>query len=220
MPRQSMESLNQTLFLLLNASAPSPAMHALMSFCANALIWAMPATLVAGWLRVPSRARPTHEGTSATATGRPQACRGHFVEAALAAALGMGIAQIIGAMWPHPRPFAIGLGHAWIAHVDDASLPSDHTTLAFSVACSLLLHTGTRVAGAALALAGLMVGWARIYAGIHFPLDVGCGMLLGMACAVLAHRLAPWVVPPLLRRSEPPYRFLCAALIRRGWAVA
>ncbi|KAG0186391.1 hypothetical protein DFQ28_007944 [Apophysomyces sp. BC1034] len=209
-----MESLNQTLFLLLNASALSPAMYALMRFCANALIWAMPATLIVGWLRVPARATA---GTDAT---RTRACRSHFVEAALAAALGLTLAQVIGAIWPHPRPFAIGLGHQWIPHANDPSLPSDHTTLAFSVACSLLLHAGTRVPGRVLALAALMVGWARIYAGLHFPLDVGCGMLLGGASAMLATRLAPSIVPPLLRGVEPAYRYLCAPLIRRGWAVA
>lgn len=212
---RSMEPLNQTLFLLLNASEPSSVMQAWMRFCANALIWAMPATLVVGWLRVPARAT----ARSAGGTGSP-ACRDHFVEAALAAVLGLALAQVISAIWPHPRPFALGLGHQWIAHVDDASLPSDHTTLAFSVACSLLMHAGTRASGMLLGLAGLMVGWARIYAGIHFPLDVVGGVLLGVASAMLAHRVARWIVPPLLRGVEPVYRYLCAPLIRRGWAVA
>jgi undecaprenyl-diphosphatase len=211
-----MESLNQTLFLWLNASAPSSAMLVFMRFCANALIWAMPATLMIGWLRVPARA--TLAMAAEPNAPHPGACRSHFVEAALAATLGLALAQVIGALWPHPRPFAIGLGHQWIAHVKDASLPSDHTTLAFSVACSLLLHRGTRVSGQILALAGLMIGWARIYAGIHFPLDVGCGMLLGGVSAVLATWLAPSIVPLLLRSAQPAYRYLCAPLIRRGWA--
>jgi undecaprenyl-diphosphatase len=213
-----MEHLNQTLFLLFNASSmPSPAMEALMVFCANALIWAMPATLVAGWLRAPALSRLNTPGLRASAEWR--AARNHFVEAALAGVIGLLISQLIGTIWPHPRPFAIGLGHQWIPHADDSSLPSDHATLAFSVACSLLLHAGTRLPGIVLALAGIAIGWARMYAGVHFPLDIVCGVLLGYASAVIAAWLAPTLVPPALRIAEPVYRRLFAPLIRRGWAV-
>lgn len=213
-----MEHLNQSFFLLLNASTmPSLPMQYLMLFCANVLIWAVPATLVVGWLRAPGLSRLSSPGLRASAQWR--ATRDHFVEAALAGAVGLAIAQVIGAIWPHPRPFALGLGRQWIPHVADPSLPSDHTTLAFCVASSLLLHAGTRLTGLALALAGVAIGWARVYAGVHFPLDIICGALLGYASAVLATWLAPVLVPPALRIAEPVYRRLFAPLIRLGWAV-
>jgi undecaprenyl-diphosphatase len=213
-----MEHLNQSLFLLLNASTmPSPPMERLMFFCANTLIWAVPATLVVGWLRAPALSRLNSPGLRASVQWG--ATRNHFVEAALAGVLGLAVAQVIGAIWPHPRPFALGLGRQWIPHAADPSLPSDHTTLAFCVACSLLLHAGTRLPGLVLALAGIAIGWARVYGGIHFPLDIICGALLGYASAVLATWLAPALVPPALRIAEPVYRRLFAPLIRRGWAV-
>jgi undecaprenyl-diphosphatase len=213
-----MEHLNQSLFVLLNAAAlPSPSMNVLMFVCANALIWVMPAMLAIGWLRAPALSRA--DRPALTAAGQWRAARNDFVEAALAAAIGLALSQVIGAMWPHPRPFAIGLGHQWIPHADDPSLPSDHATLAFSVACSLLLHARTRLPGIMLALMGIVIGWARVYAGVHFPLDIVCGALLGYASAVMATWLAPVLVPPILRVAEPIYRRLFAPLIRRGWAV-
>jgi undecaprenyl-diphosphatase len=213
-----MENLNRAWFLLINSSdPPGAAMRIGMTFCAEGLIWLVPATLVLGWLRSPAgRRSPQHSDHLATALAPRRAL---YVEAALAAAIALTLAQLIGAAWPHPRPFMIGLGHLWLPHVADASLPSDHTTLAFSVACSLAWHRPTRAAGISLLLLGLPIGWARVYAGMHFPFDVAAGAALGLVCAALAAVLAPTIVPGALRIAEPIYRRAFAPLIRRGWVA-
>ena len=41
------------------------------------------------------------------------------LKACLVALLGVAANQAIGALWPHPRPFIIGLGHAWMPHAAD-----------------------------------------------------------------------------------------------------
>ena len=46
--------------------------------------------------------------------------------------------QLIGLVWQHLRPFMIGLGHSHLAHVADSSFPSDHLTLLWAVAFSLV----------------------------------------------------------------------------------
>ncbi len=109
-------------------------------------------------------------------------------------ALAWALASVIKALWPVPRPFALGLGTAWVEQAANASFPSVHTSLAFAVALSVW-RSGPR-SGVALVLLGcaLLVAWSRIALGLHFPRDVLAGALLGAACAwACAGR---WPAPP------------------------
>lgn len=38
---------------------------------------------------------------------------------------------------------------------------------------------------------GLVMGVARIYTGVHWPLDIVGGIGLGLACGVIVHLLVP-----------------------------
>ena len=197
-----MEEFNQSLFLLINAPAhPAAAVLVLAKLCAKYLILLMPLTLLVGWLR----------GTEGT--------RKLMLEAAVCAVLALLIAQVIGLVWPHPRPFMIGLGHQFLPHVADSSFPSDHLTLMWSVGFSLLLHAESRAAGALLALLGLPAAWARIYLGVHFPLDMAGAAVVVASSAWLCLRQAHWVVVPVLPWMTATYRRLFAPLIRRGWVA-
>lgn len=66
--------------------------------------------------------------------------------------------------------------------VDDYSFPSGHTTAAFSIGMSIALKF-TGLATISLILAAL-VGFSRIYLGVHYPTDVGAGVVVGSASAV------------------------------------
>ncbi|MCI2810947.1 undecaprenyl-diphosphatase [Eoetvoesiella caeni] len=195
-----MENINQALFLLLNAPQhPSMALVMLAQGLADYAIWIVPAVLILGWLRGNESIRRLM--LEATASG-------------LAALL---INQMIGLVWQHPRPFMMGLGHTLLSHVADSSFPSDHLTLLWAVSFSFLMHRRTRAAGATLALLGLPIAWARIYLGVHFPLDMaGAAMVAGFSawlCAREGYRL----VEPALRLITAVYRVLFAPFIRRGW---
>lgn len=196
-------NINEALFLWLNAPEhPDTVVLALAGWLANDVIWLVPVILVAGWLR----------GSDST--------RKLMLEATLAGFAGLLMAQAIGLVWTHPRPFMIGLGRTLIAHAADSSFPSDHLTLLWSVAFSFLLHQRPRMAGALLALLGLPVAWARIYLGIHFPFDmVGAAAVAGLA-SWLCSRLARWFAEPLFKRATTIHQRLFAPLIRRGWMRA
>jgi undecaprenyl-diphosphatase len=177
-----METLNHTLFLWLNAPAQPPAgMVWLATFFAEYAIWLVPATLVAAWLwgEPPTRRHALQAGVTAVA--------------ALLVSAGFGLA------WDHPRPFVIGLGHTLIEHAPDSSFPSDHLTLLWSVAFSLLLHPRLRRAGAVLALLGVPMAWARIYVGVHYPFDMVGAAAVSAACAWLCNR--PLAQAPFVRRG-------------------
>ena len=199
-----MEELNRSLFLLLNAPAHPAALAVFFArFFAQYAVALVPLTLVWGWLR----------GSEPT--------RKILLEAALCAITALLLNQVIGSLWPHPRPFMIGLGHTLISHAPDSSFPSDHLTLLWSVAFSLLAHAALRRWGLALALLGLPMAWARIYLGVHFPLDMlGAALvswLCAWLCAWLAQHQAERFMQPLYGAVATLYQRLFAPFIRLGW---
>jgi undecaprenyl-diphosphatase len=197
-----MEALNRTLFLLINASAePDSAIVALAMLFGEYAIWLVPVTLVVRWLR------------------GDEIVRQRLIEASASALLALLAAQIIGVMWPHPRPFMIGLGHTLIVHGADSSFPSDHLTFLWAIAFSLLMHPEARRAGWVLALLGLPMAWARIYFGVHFPFDIAGAALVSGISAWLCGLTGRWFAAPVVGAAMLAYRPLFGPLIRRGWVA-
>ncbi|KAB0671533.1 undecaprenyl-diphosphatase [Oryzomonas sagensis] len=197
-----MEKFNEALFLTINAPAhPQALLLASARGLAEWTIWLIPLILALGWLRGDGRQRRL------------------MLEAAASGGAGLLINQGIGLFWQHPRPFMIGLGHTFLAHAPDSSFPSDHATLIWAVAFSLLLHERTRAAGLALALLGLPVAWARIYLGVHFPLDMAGAALVSLTAARLALYQRRHLIGRLYRPILACYRLAATPLIRRGWIL-
>lgn len=87
------------------------------------------------------------------------------------------------------RPYEVVAGlQAIIARPVDASFPSGHTSSGFSVAWVLLRNVPKRYGIPAVCLAAL-IGFSRLYVGVHYPTDVLVGMLIGIGCAYLADAL-------------------------------
>lgn len=192
--------MNQALFLILNAPAhPSPAVLWLATALAEKLIWFIPILIGAGWL---------YGGRDA---------RKAVIVAVVAGVAGLLAAWLIGEIWPHPRPFMVGIGHTFMHHAPDASFPSDHLTFWWSITLSLALHRGWHRTGSVLVLLGLAIAWARIYLGVHWPFDMLGAALVAASCAGLASYMAGWYLPPVYRRTLHLHAKLLGPLIRRGW---
>lgn len=114
--------------------------------------------------------------------------------ALIAAALALGVNQILGRIWNRPRPFVAHPGsvHVLIAHARDGSFPSDHASAGFAIAVTLVLihrRWGT------LAIAGAVVMCvARVFDGVHYPGDVLAGAMIG---TVVAWGVIRWGAQPL-----------------------
>ncbi len=196
---QEIEAFNRSLFLQINGDEGSPAwLVTAASGIADSLIYLIPALLLWMWLC------------------GDEARRSLAIKACLVATLGVGANQIIALLWQHPRPFMIGLGHAWLRHAADSSFPSDHMTVFAGVGVSLLLDGATTPAIVTL-LAGLCVAWARVFLGVHFPLDmVGAVVVAGVACLVVTP-LWRYAGQPVTNLAQRLHRLVLARPIAAGW---
>lgn len=196
---QQVEALNHAFFLAINAHPDAnPLTIDAAIVIAVALIYLIPLLLVGLWLWGDERKRNT------------------ALRAFLVVSIGIGLNQILALVWPHPRPFMIGLGQTWLAHAADSSFPSDHATVFAGVGVTLLFAGEIGLAYATGAV-GLCVAWARIYLGVHFPLDM-LGAL-GVAAVAYAITLPLWhaLGETATRFLQRLYRQVMAWPIDRGW---
>jgi undecaprenyl-diphosphatase len=82
------------------------------------------------------------------------------------------------------RPFEHQIGPSQRTH----SFPSGHTTTAFAGA-TMLAWFAPRLAVPLYALA-VLIGFSRLYLGVHYPTDVIAGAVLGTATALLLREAA------------------------------
>jgi len=182
-----MENWNLDLFSAINAPAhPMPWLLEVARAAAEWPVYFTALLLVALWVR-----------------GRP-AARARLIAASAAVACALALNLLIGELWYQPRPFVLELGHTFVTHAPDASFPSDHATLIWGIGFALLAG-GLRWAGGLLTVLSVATAWARIYLGIHFPLDMAGALLMGLATALLARALRAPIEAYLLARLEGFY---------------
>lgn len=92
-------------------------------------------------------------------------------------------------VWAAPRPFALGLSDNHLKHGPRAGLPSTHAAVMAAVVGSMAAAAPGNPWLAVLVALALATGWARIYAGAHFPSDVLLGLGLGSGLGWAGARL-------------------------------
>lgn len=110
-------------------------------------------------------------------------------------------------IWSRPRPYSatnISVKEL-IFHRPDYSFPSDHATLlaALTVTAWLL---GFRKLGWLFFTIGIIVATTRMVAGVHYPLDIVAGVMVGAAFAFLVNALkAPltrFIYDPIIKIAK------------------
>src|SRR5579885_2546016 len=89
------------------------------------------------------------------------------------------------------RPVPLSSDYVLMPNETDPSFPSGHAVIVSAGATILLLrfnHGKQIIASVILAIEAALVAYSRVYVGVHYPLDVFAGILLGtgIACAVVA----------------------------------
>jgi undecaprenyl-diphosphatase len=103
-----------------------------------------------------------------------------FVLTLLAVAAADGLAGLLKAAVGEARPAEPG---ALVSIPHSNSFPSGHTATSFAAAT--ILSAFVPRAAPAFYLLALAIGWSRIYVGVHWPLDVVGGGLIGLVTALL-----------------------------------
>ncbi|TPG23449.1 phosphatase PAP2 family protein [Variovorax guangxiensis] len=188
-----MNALNATLFGIFGGGFnPNPAVLSVALALAVATTWACAALLfAAAWIKPEVRMRVLLV----------------LVVAGLASLLSRELAAAL-AM---PRPFMVGLSPPHLEHGMRAGLPSTHAAVMFTVAFMLVFDRRLRAVGMAVLAMAATTGWARVYVGVHFPLDIVAGALLGL-CIAVAARAAEAGLRPLLSSVRPQYAWMTGVL--------
>lgn len=198
-----METFNRTVFILINATPNSTQwLLNFALFAAKDLIFIVPTLSIVLWLW--------------GRKNRIEQQRTLILKTNVALIYAFLIATCVSHILPYPRPFAVNYGSQFLQHTANAAYPSDHATIIFTFA--LAFFCWHRVwSGLCLFVMACAIAWARVYVGVHWPLDMLGGLLIS-ALACLAAQLT-WqffgekLSPYLIRL----YRILFTSAIRKGW---
>lgn len=192
------QSLQRDWFLQVNAFARhTSVLHGPMRMYAQYGVLLFVGILVLAWWFARRRQDPR---TMAAALWAP-----------VGALLALGLNQPLVRLVHEARPFAV-FPHALVLvdHSHDFSFPSDHAVMAGAVTAGVLL-TNRRL-GWFTAAAAVVLAFARVYVGAHFPLDVVAGLLVGATVSVVGYlAVRPGLVRGVTALSRTPVRPLLTA---------
>ena len=106
-----------------------------------------------------------------------------MVAGTVAASVAWLLAHAAKAIADRPRPYEVMAGAVLRqppAH--GTSFPSSHTAVTLAVAIALAPFLARPLAATGIGYA-VLVGWSRVYLGVHYPLDILAGAGIGMAVA-------------------------------------
>ncbi len=144
-------------------------------------------------------------------------CRSNVLQAAFSMLFAILINGIIRDFWHQSRPFVLGIGHTYLAHAPDSAFPSNHMALMWAVGVTFLMISEMRLMGVLVFILALLVGWARIYLGVHFPLDMIGGMITGTSGAMMLAYWWPSLEQYVLPASLSLYKKIFAPAIKKKW---
>jgi len=100
------------------------------------------------------------------------------------------IAELIHLLWPRPRPFVENSVQVLINHAPTPSFPSGHASACFAL--SYIVYHYNKKAGIIFFIASFLVSIARVFVGVHWPLDIIGGAIVGI--------IAGWIVIKISKR--------------------
>lgn len=169
--------LNGSIFDAINGLAGHVALaDNAMKFAAGYIIFGVFALVAASWFM---------------RGGDDESRRIAVYTAVLTAVLSLVAVMIIQQFYVHQRPFVVRSDVVLLVkHSADASFPSEHAAVAFALAAGVAVYR-FRLGLVLLALA-VLIAFARVYVGIHYPGDVlgGAAIGIGIALALRAARPA------------------------------
>ncbi|WWP01298.1 MAG: undecaprenyl-diphosphate phosphatase [Candidatus Dasytiphilus stammeri] len=198
-----LERLNQTIFSLVNATPHS--LHLLIilaTYFAQYLILVIPLIFSILWFW----------GSKDYITAQ----RKLVLKTIIAIIISLLISYSIRKLFPHERPFSMGLGYVFLKHSKSPSSPSNHGTIIF--ACAIAFSIWHRIwSGIIIFFIGIVIAWSRIYLGLHWPLDMLSAFLSSILGCIGSQYI--WYICgiKILNLFSYIYRYCFVLPIRKGW---
>ena len=182
------KTINQKLFFRINKQIGSkPLLDRFMRFCGHDLIYIL-TFVVFMW------------GTTVLFDTDPNRFRLFMKLLMTAAVFGFGTSWLIALIAPRRRPIRefpekvqqlIEPLGTW------KSFPSDHTIASFILAEMAIIFGAPLWFGSLLILSAMLIGFARVYVGVHYPRDVLGGIIVATIFSFASFFLLQHITEPL-----------------------
>lgn len=168
-----MIKLNTYTFRVINNLATNKIVNAIFAFSASKLIYIfLASTILIYFIK-----KPISKVTSNQKI---------FFYALFSSILGLFFNFIAGKFYYEARPFvALSNVHKLIYHSIDNSFPSDHAAISFAIA--MLIYMYNKKIGIIFITSATLISFARVFSGVHYPLDIIVGTILGVISAVIIY---------------------------------
>ncbi len=99
-----------------------------------------------------------------------------------------GVIPVIRWFYSELRPYQVlSQVNLLVAKEVEASFPSGHTVFSFALATGVYLYN--KKAGWYYLFLAALIGFARVFTGVHWPYDIIGGMVIGVGTALVCDRL-------------------------------
>lgn len=171
--------INNYLFLLINAGPNAPqTVISTAIFCAQYLIYLPIVIGIFFWFKKP-------------------ASRDVIYKIIATIIVTLMVAAVLRIFINSPRPFELGIGTNNLLHSSSNSFPSKHACFIFAITFALYYSMKQKVVTKIFFIASLsisiLVCWARIYLGVHWPFDILAATLTSFICASMVNKY--WLNP-------------------------
>lgn len=99
----------------------------------------------------------------------------------------VALTEIIRYFYYVPRPFVNNDIYQLISHEANGSFPSGHAAFFFALATAIILVTRWRTQGIVFSLGAILIIISRVIAGLHWPLDILAGALIGILSPLIIY---------------------------------
>lgn len=113
-------------------------------------------------------------------------------------ALSTGLVYLIKLFYERARPFVNNAVNLLVQHSPlEAGFPSQHSAIAFAIAVPILIYN--RRAGIWLFFIALLVGFGRVFVGVHYPFDIVGGLVVAVLATFMLNFFKNILVAPVVK---------------------